>query len=35
MKLPEGIAELGVLALHTLLSNIKPRQTYQVYTRYW
>jgi hypothetical protein len=28
MKLPEGIAELGVLVLHTLFSEVKPLQIY-------
>ena len=28
MKLPEGIAKLEVLVLHTLLSKIKPLQIY-------
>ena len=29
MKLPEEIAELGVLVLHTLFSKIKPLQLYK------
>jgi len=35
MKLPEEIAELAVLVLHTLFSKIKPLQLYKGFTNCW
>jgi len=35
MKLPEKIAELAVLVLHTLFNKIKPLQLFMAFTNCW